>query len=169
MKQVLIFLACLSLMCCGPSAEEEKTARDLTNEIVEMVNALQGSLQRIDDASSQLSSAITHTESFRMRYQKDSTSLANTAGRLRVEKDRLVYLKNNAGEWVKKYRPPDLNRTDLKEAVSTLKRDREQLVAVGNEIQKGLEAVQSAMDEYNSTVFVMATRKKAKKEIGIKK
>ncbi len=169
MKRFLTFSLSLILVCCGPSDEEKKTARDLTNEIVEMVNALQGSLQRIDDASAQLSTAIVHAESFRMRYQKDSTALAKTATRLRSEKDRLVALKNNVGEWVRKYRPPDLNQTGLGEAVSTLKRDREQLIAAGNEIQTGMESVQTAMDEYYSTVFVMADRKKMKKDAGSKK
>ena len=169
MRYILPSLLCLILICCGPSEDEKKTARDLTNEIVEMVNALQGSIQRIDDASSELSSAIVHTESFRMKYQKDSTVLAKTAIHLRSEKDRLMSLRNDVGEWVKKYKPPDLNQIGFKEAVSTLKRDREELVLVGDKIQKGMDSVQAAMDEYNSTVFVMAGRKKMKKEAGAKK
>lgn len=166
MKKNVAVAICLLLWCCGPSADEEKMARDVTTEVVDLVNSLQSSLQKIDDAADQISAAIIHAESFRMKYQKDSTALANTARRLKSEKERLLSFKSNMGDWVRKYRAPDFNKTNFNEALSTLKKDREQLVSTGNEIQNVMEAAQAALDEYNSTVFVMAGRKKMKKDVG---
>lgn len=164
MKYNLIIATCLLLFACGPTAEEKKMVSDLTTEVVEMANATRASLQKIDDATGRVSREIHYADSLKMRFRRDSTSLGNNVVRLKAETDRLMELKKSVGEQVLKYRLPDLNKTDLQEGIAMLKKDREELISVGNEIQNALKAAQSTIDKCHSAVSAIIVRRLAKME-----
>jgi hypothetical protein len=164
MKYNLAIATCLLLFACGPTAEEKKIATDLTTEVVEMANATRTSLQRIDETAVRVSAEIHYADSLRMRFRRDSTSLGNNVVRLKAETDRLLELKKSVGEQVLKYRLPDLNKTDLQEGIAMLKKDREELISLGTEIQNALNSVQSTIDECHAAVSAIIARRLAKME-----
>ncbi len=159
MKKLMVTVTCLLLFACGPSAEQKKIADDLTAEVVETANASRSSIQKLDEAAGRISSEMHYVDSLRMKFRRDSTSIGKNLQRLKSAEDRLLEAKKSLGDKIQNYRLPDLNTTEINEAIATLKKDREELISVGSEIQAALDSTQILADEVHAAVTAIIARR----------
>jgi uncharacterized lipoprotein YehR (DUF1307 family) len=165
-KFAFVFVAILALAIagCGPSTEQKKMVADLTSEVTSMVNDATSSLGKMDDVAGQVASAIAAGDSLKMKFPKDSASIGSALTQLKSAKDRLMSVKDNVSAWLKNFKTPDLANMKVDEAVSNLKKNKDELTTAASEIPGTLDAATTALDGYKNIASGLMSKVATKKK-----
>lgn len=154
----------LTLVGCGPSAEQKKMVADLTSEVTTMVDNVKNSLARLDNISGEVTAAIAGADSLAQKNPKDTAAISNVLNQLKSAKDRVMSVKDNVNSWIAAFKVPDLATMDFDKVMAQLKQDKEQLTTATSEIEGALTAANTALDGYKNLAANLMTRVAAKKK-----
>jgi ABC-type transporter Mla subunit MlaD len=165
MKQliVVVALAVGVLAGCGPTQEQQKMLADLTTEVTSMVNTAQSSLGNLDNMAGELTSALSQGDSLAKKFPKDAPAIDAAVARLKSAGDRVTAVKGNVSAWIENYKAPDLTKLKFDEAISDLKKNKDDLTAATSEIQGALSAATDALNNYKGVAAGLMTKVVGKK------
>ncbi len=161
---VLVALTVVSLIGCGPSAEQQKMVADLTTEVTTMVNNTSTKLGDLDNVAAQIASAVSGADSLAMKFPKDTASIMGAVNQLKSAKDRVMAVKDNVSAWISNFKTPDLTKMKFDEVLTSLKKSKDELTSAGTEVEGAMSAATAALDGYNGIASGLLSKLVAKKK-----
>ncbi len=166
MKNILVLviaLLTLSVIGCGPSAEQKKMVDDLTAEVKAMADNAQSSLGQLDGMVGEISTAVSRADSLAQQHPKQAAEITDVITKLNSAKDRVMSVKDNVSKWLAAFKVPDLATMGFDKALAQLKQDKEELTTAKSEIEGALTTANTALDGYKSLAASLMTKVAAKK------
>jgi len=167
MKSSLFTLAMLVafvLAGCGKSEIQKKLESELNNEVMKMHDATMTTITKAKDLTSQLDGAAAVQDSLAKLYPKAFEGKATDD--LKAAKGKLAGVKDEMEKWMKGHKPFDPNGKH-EEILAQLKKDKEDLTKIKNDVEGAFTAATTAIDNHKQLVTdaVAKTGKTVKKVV----
>jgi hypothetical protein len=148
MKSTLVTLAVLVafvLAGCGKSEVQKKLESDLNSEVMKMHDATMATLAKAKDLSTQIDGAVAVQDSLAKRFPKAFEG--KTTNDLTAAKEKLAGVKDEMDKWMKGHKPFDPNGKH-EDILAQLKKDKDDLTKVKNDVEGALAAATTAIDAH---------------------
>ncbi len=159
-----IVLLSLSVIGCGPSAEQKKMVDELTAEVKTMADNAKSSLDQLEGIAGEITAAVTGADTLAKKYPKQEAAITEAVNKLNAAKDRIMSVKDQVNSWLAAFKVPDLATMSFDKVMAKLKEDKDQLTTAKSEIEGALSAATTALDGYKNLAESLMTKVAARKK-----
>jgi hypothetical protein len=164
MYAVVLALLSLSVIGCGPSAEQKKMVNNLTAEVKTMADNAKSSLGQLEGVAGEITAAVAGADTLAKKYPKQAAEITDAVNKLNAAKDRVMSVKDQVNKWLATFKVPDLASMDFDKVMAKLKEDKDQLTTAKSEIEGALSAATTALEGYKNLAASLMTKVEAKKK-----
>lgn len=151
MKSTTIALLLVGLLIgCGPSAEQINTIKNLTSEVIGLVNGAKDELGKVDGIVAMIAGSLAQSDTLLQKFPKDAATIQGAVDQLKSTQTQLTGVKDKVNNWINNFKAPTLETMKFEEALKSLTTSKDEITAASSELTSAISAATSAVDNYKS-------------------
>ena len=163
MKKVVLLLTAVAFVLagCGKSDEQKKMEADLWAQVTKLHDGQMAQVKGFDDLLGKVDATVAMHDTLAMKFPKELAG--HNMDDLTAAKEKLTAVKASMDTWMKEFKPYNVDMPHT-EAMTTMKKNVEDLTKMGTEIEGAIGAANTALDSHKAFAADLMTKMKAIKK-----